>query len=76
MYCESLDFSLTDQQLPMFLKLMYLCIALHNKSDLTSQESTKSSEEAPESNQGISDEELGLFKYIFKNFICLYQLSL
>ncbi|KAG8198573.1 hypothetical protein JTE90_026471 [Oedothorax gibbosus] len=57
MYCESLDFSLTDQQLPMFLKLVYLCIALHNKSSLKNQENGKGLEETTESNSCTSDEE-------------------
>nr|XP_015924478.2 vacuolar protein sorting-associated protein 13B isoform X2 [Parasteatoda tepidariorum] len=39
MYCDNLEFSLTDQQLPMFLRLLYLCVYLHNKSNLSNQES-------------------------------------
>ncbi|XP_054721394.1 intermembrane lipid transfer protein VPS13B-like [Uloborus diversus] len=38
MFCENLDFSLTNQQIPMFLRLMNLCIALQNQSTFKDKE--------------------------------------
>ncbi|GBL80703.1 Vacuolar protein sorting-associated protein 13B [Araneus ventricosus] len=60
MYCESLDFSLTDQQLPMFLRLLNLAIALHNGSNLTSQENVKVHEDVSEPKLILPEDELGL----------------
>ncbi|GFU94551.1 transposable element Tcb2 transposase [Trichonephila clavipes] len=58
MFCENLDFSLTDQQLPMFLRLLNLCIALHNGSNFTSQENKKNQEDCSETRILSSDDEL------------------
>ncbi|KAF8790004.1 Vacuolar protein sorting-associated protein 13B like protein [Argiope bruennichi] len=58
MYCESLDFSLTDQQLPMFLRLLNLVIALHNGSNLTSQENMKVHEDVSELKLVLPEDEL------------------
>lgn len=44
MYCENLEFSLTDQQLPMFLRLLYLCAALQSRGTFTDKESENSDE--------------------------------
>lgn len=60
MYCENLEFSLTDQQLPMFLRLLYLCAALQNRGTFSDKESSESSDEYFDARANISEESSGL----------------
>lgn len=65
MYCENLEFSLTDQQLPMFLRLLYLCVALQNRGTLSDKESSDSSDENSDVRINISEENLGIPVYYY-----------
>lgn len=60
MYCENLEFSLTDQQLPMFLRLLYLCVALQNRGTFTDKENPEGDEESSDVRINISEESSGL----------------
>lgn len=61
MYCENLEFSLTDQQLPMFLRLIYLCAALQNRGTFSDKESSDNSDENADVRINISEESSGLY---------------
>lgn len=60
MYCENLEFSLTDQQLPMFLRLLYLCVALQNRSTFRDKGSSDSSEEKSDNKINNPEEDAGI----------------
>lgn len=60
MYCENLEFSLTDQQLPMFLRLLYLCVALQNRGTFSEKENLDNSDENSDVRVNSSEENSGL----------------
>lgn len=60
MFCENLEFSLTDQQLPMFLRLLYLCIALQNRGTFSDRENVDTSDEFSDTKTNFSEECSGL----------------
>lgn len=86
MYCENLEFSLTDQQLPMFLRLLYLCVALQNRGTFTDKDNSETSVENSDAKINISEETSGRFfvdsyvllkhSLIFNNFFSAYMYAL
>lgn len=61
MFCENLEFSLTDQQLPMFLRLLYLCVALQKRGTFKDSENSDNIDENSDSKGNFPEEILGLY---------------
>lgn len=61
MFCENLEFSLTDQQLPMFLRLLYLCVALQKRGAYKDSENSDNNDENLDNKVNFPEESLGLY---------------